>query len=257
LVLAQFEIQRSAGQHTVTMTEDPSLPSLVLLPGLDGTGKLFSEFVRAMGSEIDAQIVAYPKDEPLGYAELEARVRAALPSNRPFVLLGESFSGPIAIRIAANPTAGLAGVILCGTFAKNPYPLLGWAQPLAAWFPLKSLPRWVRSPLMWGEMAPDRAPDRLTRAMAEVSEVVIRHRIAALLAADESESLARIQLPTLVLKAAHDLVIPDAATRWIMDTAPKARLVEIDGPHLLLQTCPQECAAAVMRFVRTLACCAP
>jgi hypothetical protein len=56
------------------MTEDPSLPSLVLLPGLDGTGKLFSEFVRAMGSEIDAQIVAYPKDEPLGYAELEARV---------------------------------------------------------------------------------------------------------------------------------------------------------------------------------------
>jgi hypothetical protein len=38
-----------------------------------------------------------------------------------------------------------------------------------------------------------------------------------------------------------------------MDTAQAARLIEIDGPHLLLQTCPQECAAAVMRFVRTLA----
>jgi pimeloyl-[acyl-carrier protein] methyl ester esterase len=219
---------------------------------LDGTGKLFTEFVRVIGSEIDAQIVTYPDDEPLGYAELEARVRAASPRHRPFVLLGESFSGPIAIRIAAKPPTGLVGVILCGTFAKNPYPLLGWAQPLAGCFPVESLPRWMRAPFNWGSMAPDRAPDRLTRAMAEVSEIVIRHRIAALLAVDESEALARIQLPMLVLKAAHDLVIPPAATQWILDTARSARLVEIDGPHLLLQTCPQECAAAVLHFMRTL-----
>lgn len=239
------------------MTEETAMPSLVLLPGLDGTGKLFSEFVRVIGSEVDTQIVAYPKDQPLGYEELEVRVRAALPGNRPFALLGESFSGPIAIRIAASPPAGLVGVILCGTFAKNPYPLLGWAQPLAAHFPVKSLPRWVRAPLMWGSLKPGRAPDRLTRAMAEVSETVIRHRIASLLAVDESEAMARIALPILVLTASRDLVIPQAATRWIMDIAHAACRVQIDGPHLLLQTCPEECAAAVMRFVRTLPLCAP
>ncbi|MGO9634190.1 MAG: alpha/beta fold hydrolase [Steroidobacteraceae bacterium] len=244
-------------QHRALMTEDASMPSLVLLPGLDGTGKLFSEFVRVIGRELVTQIVAYPKDEPLGYDELEMRVRTMLPSNRPFVLLGESFSGPIAIRIAANPPAGLAGVILCGTFAKNPYPLLGWAQPLAAHFPVKSLPRWVRAPLMWGSISPDRAPDRLSRAMAEVSEIVVRHRIAAVLAVDESKALARIALPTLVLAASRDLVIPHAATRWIMDTAKAACLVQIDGPHLLLQTCPEQCAAAVMRFVRALPACEP
>jgi hypothetical protein len=27
-------------------------------------------------------------------------------------------------------------------------------------------------------------------------------------------------------------------------------LVEVDGPHLLLQTRPEECAAAAIRFVR-------
>lgn len=188
---------RSEGQHTLLMTEHASMPSLVLLPGLDGTGKLFSDFVRVIGSEIDVQIVAYPTDEPLGYEELEARVRAALPRDRPFVLLGESFSGPIAIRIAANPTANLAGVILCGSFAKNPYPLFGWAQPLAAYFPVKSLPRWLRAPLMWGSMAPGRAPDRLTRAMAEVSEVVIRHRIAALLAVDESAAPTKMAIAAM------------------------------------------------------------
>ena len=233
------------------MTATSSPPTLVLLPGLDGTGKLFSELVRALGSAIDAQIVSYPVDRALGYAELEALVRAALPAERRFVVLGESFSGPIAIRIAADPPAGLAGVILCGTFAKNPYPLLGWARPLAAWFPLKSLPRWLRAPLMWGSLAAERAPARLNRAMAAVSADVVRHRIAALLAVDASAALARIRLPVLVLQAGHDLVVPHSATRWILETAPHAQLVEIDGPHLLLQTRPEECAAAVIPFVRS------
>src|ERR1700722_9486775 len=225
-------------------------PPLVLLPGLDGTGKLFSEFVRALDSDLDAQIVPYPVDQPMGYAELEALVRAALPADRRFVVLGESFSGPIAIQIGADPPAGLASVILCGTFAKNPYPLLGWAKPLAAWFALKSLPRWLRAPLMWGSLAAERAPAQLNRAMAAVAEDVIRHRIAALLAVDASAELARVELPILVLQAAHDLVIPRSATQWILETAPHAQLVEIEGPHLLLQTRPEECAAAVIRFVR-------
>jgi pimeloyl-ACP methyl ester carboxylesterase len=77
------------------------------------------------------------------------------------------------------------------------------------------------------------------------------------LAVDDSEALARIALPILVLTASRDLVIPHAATRWIMETAQNACLIVIDGPHLLLQTCPEECAAAVMHFVRTLPLCAP
>jgi pimeloyl-[acyl-carrier protein] methyl ester esterase len=177
-------------------------------------------------------------------------VWAALPRNQPFVLLGESFSGPIAIRIAARSPAGLVAVILCGTFAKNPFPWLWWARPLAAYLPLKSLPRRVRAPLMWGSTSPQRAPAQQERAMAGVSPAVIRRRIAALLAVDESAALGTIRLPTLVLRARHDRVIARAATQWILKTLPRARLVEIDGPHLLLQTRPAECAAVVLKFMR-------
>src|SRR3984957_5204277 len=231
------------------MTNASALPALVLLPGLDGTGKLFSEFVKSLGSSVDSRIVAYPNDRALGYDELEALVLAALPRDRPFVLLGESFSGPIAIRIGARSPAGLVAVILCGTFAKNPFPWLGWARPLAAYLPLKSLPRWVRAPLMWGSASPQRAPAQMQRAIAGVSPAVIRHRIAALLGVDESAALGAIRLPTLVLRARHDRVISRAATRWVVRTLPAARLVEIDGPHLLLQTRPAECAAVVLEFM--------
>ena len=226
-----------------------STPTLVLLPGLDGTGKLFANFLKALDPSLGTQVVRYPPEVPLGYDELEALVRAALP-RRPFVLLGESFSGPLAIRIAARPPPGLQALVLCVTFAGNPFPKLAWARPLAVFLPLKSLPRWMRAPLMWGSASPSKAPRQAERAMAGVATAVVRRRIAELLAVDETAALGCISLPTLVLCAARDRVVSKAATMRIMRGIRHARQVEIDGPHLLLQTCPQECAAAVVGFVR-------
>jgi len=63
---------------TVTTT-----PTLVLLPGLDGTGKLFAGFAEVLRPNFPSLIVSYPTDQALGYDELEARVLAALPSVPP------------------------------------------------------------------------------------------------------------------------------------------------------------------------------
>src|SRR3984893_12326487 len=231
------------------MRDVSTTPAVVLLPGIDGTGKFFGEVAECLRPRVESILVPYPKDQALGYDELEALVLAALPTGRLFVLLGDSFSGPIAIRIGARPPAGLVAVVLCGTFAKNPFPWLRWARPLAAYPPLKSLPRWVRAPLMWGSASPQRAPAQRERAIAGVSPAVIRHRIAALLAVDESAALGRIRMPTLVLRARGDRVISRAATQWILQTLPGAELAEIDGPHLLLQSRPAECADIVLRFM--------
>jgi pimeloyl-ACP methyl ester carboxylesterase len=225
-------------------------PTLVLLPGLDGTGKLFAKFLMALDPCVKTKVVPYPPDVSLGYDELEPLVRAALPARGRFVLLGESFSGPLAIRIAARPPPGLKGLVLCVTFASNPFPKLAWARRLAALLPLKSLPRWMRAPLMWGSASPSKAPRQSERAMAGVATAVIRRRIAELLMVDETAALKEISVPTLVLCAARDRVVSKAATGKILSGIHHARGVEIDGPHLLLQTCAEECAAAVLAFMR-------
>ena len=84
--------------------------------------------------------------------------------------------------------------------------------------------------------------------MASVSPAVIRRRIAALLAADESARLRDVAIPTLVLRATKDRVVSAAATMRIMRGIKHAERIDIDGPHLLLQTRPVECAAAVQSF---------
>ena len=89
--------------------------TLILLPGMDGSGQLFAPLVTALGDGFNVKVVRYPVDLPLGYDGLEQIARAAIPPAGPVVLLGESFSGPIAVSLAASLGERLAGLILCCT----------------------------------------------------------------------------------------------------------------------------------------------
>src|SRR5262245_5039352 len=95
----------------------PCMAKLILMPGMDGTGELFAPFLDALGDSIESCVLQYPTHEPLRYSELLPRVRAELPHSGSFVLLGESFSGPLALMLAAEQPAGLCGVVLCASFA--------------------------------------------------------------------------------------------------------------------------------------------
>lgn len=99
---------------------DPRLPALVLLPGMDGTGDLFAPFLAAMGPECKVLCIRYPDDAAMGYVELEVLVRSQLPHDANYVVLGESFSGPIAASLSAAPPPGLMGIVLCCTFLRSP-----------------------------------------------------------------------------------------------------------------------------------------
>jgi pimeloyl-ACP methyl ester carboxylesterase len=225
------------------------MPQLIILPGLDGTGARITPFLRELDRTVPVRVVKYPPDRPMGYAELESLVRQTLPHDERYVLLAESFSGPIAIRVAADPPSGLAGLILCGTFAKNPFPWLGPVRALVVRVPFKSLPRWLRAPLLWGSGDPRRAPPAAQRASAGVSPAVIRRRLHEVLTVDVTTQLAAIELPTLILQPTRDRILPRAAARLLAQT-PRAQVADIEGPHLLLQSRPLESAAAVLRFLQ-------
>src|SRR5262249_31319803 len=143
---------------------------------------------------------------------------------------------------------------LCASFSRNPFPRLAWARAVVPFLvPLKAFPRWLRAPLMWGSFSPSRAPAGLERAVAGVSAAGLRRRLAELLAVDGQASLGGITVPSLVLRAMRDRVISERATDLMTRELPDAQRVEIDGPHLLLQTRPTECAAAIGRFIQSLA----
>jgi pimeloyl-ACP methyl ester carboxylesterase len=226
--------------------------TLVLLPGMDGTGALFAPFVTALGNEIPVKVVAYPAGGPLKYPELEAIARAALPTDGPFVLLGESFSGPIAIALAAAHPPGLKGLVLCCTFCRNPRPALALLKSLAGLIPFALAPMRVVSFFLLGRFVTAALRTSLKQALAIVAPSVLRARLRAVLSVDVSAMLADVAVPTLYLRAAHDRLIPQAAASLVTEHCAQANIVTIDAPHLLLQALPVEAARAVANFLRQL-----
>lgn len=223
--------------------------TLVLLPGMDGTASLFAPFVAALGSEFQIVRVVYPNVGALGYSELEAVARAALPVG-PYVLLGESFSGPIAISLAASASNQLKGLVLCCTFARNPHPLFSGLRPLVGFFPLALVPVSVLGRILLGRFSTQPLRSALTQALAQVSGSALRTRLQAVLGADVSTKLAAVKVPVLYLRASQDLVVPASASRLAVKLNPSLKVVELDAPHFLLQAAPSEAAEVVAAFVR-------
>jgi pimeloyl-[acyl-carrier protein] methyl ester esterase len=218
---------------------------LVLLPGLDGTGDLFAPFIRQFaGTSI---VVRYPSSQPLGYAELEVLVRHQLPEKDEFFLLGESFSGPVAISIAAEPPVNLKGVILCCTFASTPQPLLA---PLRRLLPLLPAPPLrALEAMLCGSFADEEVRSLLAHALAQVPLTVLKARVSAAATVDVTSKLRSIRTPVLSLRATEDRIIPDAAYRKLAQGIIGAQEAKLVAPHFLLQTVPQQAAAIISEFI--------
>ncbi len=223
--------------------------TLVLLPGMDGTGELFEPFIAALGGEFTVKVVRYPTDEPLGYAELEAFARAAVPTEGPFVLVGESFSGPIAVALAASASQQLKGLVLCCTFVRNPRPLFNVLRSLVGFVPVGLAPVGMLSRLLLGRFCTAALRAALAKSLAQVAASALRARLAAVLAVDMSGKLSAVTVPTLYLRASRDRVVPPSASVLVSQIAPSTRIVELDAPHCLLQAVPAEAARTVRAFV--------
>lgn len=220
---------------------------LVLLPGMDGTGELLGEFASAFGG--DTQVVRYPTRRPLNYAELQALVTSELPSTAPYVLLGESFSGPIALSIASTKPRYLRGLVLCCSFARNPRPGLGLLRGLVNWLPDRP-PIDLLMLVLAGGLATPELREALQRALAAVSPATLRARMTSVIGVDVRPELPAISIPLLYLQGSEDRVVPPSAARTILEKVPQGRLVEIAAPHFLLQTRPSEAATAVKAFIQ-------
>lgn len=119
---------------------DPSdvPPILVLLPGMDGTGLLFRWFLEALPEDVETVVLSYPTRVFAGYDALVDLVRGRLPVDRRFVMVAESFSGPVALRIAAEMPKGLIGLVLVASFVSGPAGR--WGALLSRWVPSWFLP---------------------------------------------------------------------------------------------------------------------
>jgi pimeloyl-ACP methyl ester carboxylesterase len=224
---------------------------LVLLPGMDGTGQLLGPFVRALGDRVIADVRSYPTHAALGYDDLIAQVRAALPSED-YAILAESFSGPIAMALARAEPKGLRGLVFVVAFLTPPRSF--WLR-LTRFLPLRAIlaqpvPVWVARRLMLGPGAPAGTLASLCQVMANVDPAVFARRLAEV--RDLQFEAKPVQLPALYIQATEDRLLPAGTLEALRPWLPQLEVHRVPGPHLVLDTAPERCADLVAEFLARL-----
>jgi len=217
---------------------------IILLPGMDGTGELLRAVADQLSIHRPVQVLAYPLDRPLGYDQLVAYVLDRAP-NVPFVILGESFSGPIAIEIAAKDWRAV-GLVLVSSFARHPLPTA--FAPFARFIDLKWLPMSIVAAALMGPTATPELSDQLRRTLAELPREIIRTRAYEVLRVDKRDRLRQVPCPVLCLHGRRDRFLGRRHVNEIVASQPSCQVRWLDAPHMLLETHPEAAAEAINYF---------
>jgi pimeloyl-[acyl-carrier protein] methyl ester esterase len=224
----------------------------VFLPGMDGSGRLYRPLLDAEPRAIAPRLVSYPGDEPLGYDALLELTRAAVPPRGKWVLLAESFSGPVAIRLAAERPRGLVALVLAATFLHRPLnPVLHPLRTLVGvrFFAL-GLPAAAIRHFMAGPDAPDALVADVQAAVGAVTPDTMARRAAEAAAVDVRKDLARVEVPLLYLAPTRDRLLRTDVVEEILAIQPDAEIALLEAPHMILQRAPQASLARIEAFVR-------
>ncbi|WP_374323570.1 alpha/beta fold hydrolase [Aquipseudomonas alcaligenes] len=220
---------------------------LVLLPGLNGSSKLFAPLLAQL-QEIPQQIIELPGQGPQDYTSLANAVAEQLPVDNPFVLLGESFSDPLAHHLALQSPKGLKGLIFAASFLQSPHPL----AVLASRLPLPKMllsHSWALRLFCIGNAQPA-ILQLLQKEIRDMPSALIKARLRNL--AELSSPEQKIVIPALHLWPTRDRLVSHTAAASLASGYSDLRHESIEGPHFLLQSRPQACAMTIRNFIEQL-----
>lgn len=217
--------------------------NIVLLPGLDGTGQLFDALLPYLSNQ-SVRIIPLPNSGDQSYEFLTAYVKHELPKDD-FILVAESFSGPIGAMLSCTNIENLKGVIFVATFLSPPRKLL---LNIFQFLPIKQLSKIPMASIilryfMLGGNASKDSVKMFQQVVDSVPAAVLRRRMASIIAF--SMKTENILIPTVYIRAESDKLVPSAKSKEFERHFENIAIMDVAGPHFILQANPNECAEII------------
>lgn len=219
---------------------------------MDGTGILLEQFVKELSNSFQVTTVTYPITNSGSYDELYEIARASVPKVGNYIVIGESFSGPIALMLAASRPRGLVGVVLCCSFAKNPRRGLTGIARLAKYISPRLIPKRILNRLVYDRWATPILKQKLLNILHMLPNETWRARLMGVICVDVTEIAKIVDVPVLYLRASRDHLVPHRVGEELRKIFSSLQVSDLDGPHFLLQASPVEAATRIARFAGQL-----
>ncbi len=221
---------------------------VVLLPGMDGTGLLFGPLIKELNEDAEVRVIRYSADKELSYGELSEYVRGKLPAREEFILVAESYSGPIGYLIASDPPANLSAVVFVATFIDPPNRLMPVISRIPFSILLKlPIPMCMIKHFLLGKDIDAHVIDLFRMSMKMTSSRLLAYRIKEMARLKGGEQ--PIHLPCTYISANGDKLVSRRHAEAFRRLAPQLESVEISGPHFILQVRPRQCAEVINKYI--------
>ena len=119
-------------------------------------------------------------------------------------------------------------------------PLLGGL--LGPWCFRLPLPTWTIRVLIAGAEAPIELCRTIQAAVRKVSPMVLAFRLREVMRSDAIEDLQTCSVPIFYLNGTNDRLLGKRALRSLTAARPDMTVINVPGPHMLLQAAPDTCA---------------
>lgn len=232
-------------------------PSVVFLHGLVGLNEHWEEVMGRIDHTVRCTTLELPLLELTGLdcsIQAVAKVTARFLAEHvdgPSVLVGNSFGGHVALRIALERPELVRGLVLAGSSGLIERTMVKGA-------PVRPSREWLEEKI--GELFHDKSKMKLAdieraytalnrrsgaRAMVRLSKTARRDNMA--------DDLADIAQPTLLIWGRKDIVTPPSACQGFLEMMPDARVAWIEEcGHAPMIEAPEEFAQAMLAFLTEL-----
>ena len=209
--------------------------TLVLIPGLACTSRLYEAQIAALSQERTIMVADHTRDDSI--QAMAARLLREAPER--FSLAGLSMGGYVALEVMRQASGRVARLALLDTSARPDTPEA--SQDRERLIALAQAGRWkdIASKLWPRLVHPSRQSDLALREIVDGmlqdtgSEAYVRQQRAIMGRADSRPLLPGIEIPTLVLAGEGDAITPPEVAREMAEMIEWASLVIVpDSGHL-------------------------
>lgn len=236
--------------------------TFILLPGLDGTGHAYSwlkeEMLQSKIAENNIHILSY--DNEHSYSVLFKQVEAIiLKSQIPVIIIAESFAGPLALSLVTAYPDKVKKLVLSATFGIKPqctfipsFALDLFNSVSNALIPLRKIPPNFINKILMNEVEHTELKIVMEDIYKNGKQEVFDKRIQEVLSLNNKWNTnwtKEIYTNTLIFKPLKDRLIDKSNSDILHFNLINSRLIELDAPHMLLQTHAEESWKHILKFM--------
>ena len=254
--------------HDIHGRDDAGAPTLILSSGLGGAGAYWTPQIAALAPHF--RVVTYDhrgtnrsggagQDTIAAMADDVLDLAAAIGATR-FYVMGHALGGLIGLDLALRPASPLESLVLVNAWGRADPQSGRCFDTRITLLEKAGVEAFVRAqplflyPAVWMAENGTRLDAELDHGIAHFQgRETVLSRIKALRAFDVEARLAAIAVPTLVVAAKDDLLVPYTRSLALHEAIPGAALALSDfGAHAVNITEPGWFDAAVLRFLLSI-----